>query len=240
MKSGSNAAPISDTQHESLASLGMFAAAMAHEIRNPLTAIKARLFTLQKAVPSDSAAHEDAAFIENEIDRLERIVREFLQYARPAEPSLVPVAPAELLGEVVTFFRPQLGGTGIELELRETATSLVLADPHQIKQVLINLVQNAIESIVDTGRIDLSARDSGRTDGQRTVILEVADTGSGIPEEFHAPLFDLFFTDKPSGTGLGLPIAQRVISAHGGTLSFHSEVNRGTTFAIELPAAETK
>ena len=229
--------PSADAQREALASIGMFAAAMAHEIRNPLTAIKARLFTLNKALTADSPAHEDAAFIGQEIVRLERIVREFLQYARPGKPVPAAIAVGEFLHGMLSFFQRQTEGTGVELAIGEVTAAQVMADPHQIKQVLINLVQNAVESIGDTGRITLSARAGVMSDGRAAVIFEVIDTGKGIPSEFDDHLFDPFFTDKPSGTGLGLPIAARVVAAHGGTLTFRSEMNRGTTFAIALPAA---
>lgn len=238
-KSAPSAGATREEQREALASIGMFAAAMAHEIRNPLTAIKARLFTLKKALAADSPAREDAEIIGQEIGRLEHIVREFLQYARPAEPLLRAVAPGDLLGDVVALLGLDLKRRGIELAPGALTETRAHADPHQIKQVLINLVQNAAESIGEIGRITLGARDGALAEGgRRAVVLEVADTGKGIPSEFHENLFDPFFTDKPSGTGLGLPIAARIVAKHGGAITFRSEAAGGTTFSIALPAAE--
>jgi signal transduction histidine kinase len=230
---------VADAAHrDALVSIGLFAAAMAHEIRNPLTAIKARLFTLERSLDSDSPAREDAVLIGQEIARLERTVREFLQYARPAEPSIEPVKPAEIFASVIALLEPQISASKIRIAVESTDSLVVAADAHQLRQVLINLVQNAAESIGTSGTITLRARKGEESpESPSTVILEVADTGKGIPEELHPHLFDPFFTDKPSGTGLGLPTAARVIHRHGGSISFTSEVDRGTTFRVTLPAA---
>lgn len=143
-----------------------------------------------------------------------------------------------MLHEVVTLLAPPLERSAIRVVLSEVVETRMKADPHQIKQVLINLVQNAAEGIGERGRITLSAHEGELPQGgQRAVIVEVADTGKGIPPELHEHLFDPFFTDKPSGTRLGLPIAARVVAKHGGAICFRSEVNRGTTFAIALPVA---
>ena len=232
-------APADAAHRDALASIGMFAAAMAHEIRNPLTAIKARLFTLERSLDSDSPAREDAMLIGQEIARLERTVREFLQYARPAEPSIEAVEPAALFASVVALLEPQISASKIRIEVQARDSAPVAADAHQLRQVLINLVQNAAESIGDAGTITLRARrGEGPANDHPTVVLEVADTGKGIPAELHPHLFDPFFTDKPSGTGLGLPTAARVIQRHGGTISFTSKVDHGTTFCVTLPATK--
>ncbi|MBI4623183.1 MAG: hypothetical protein HY736_08195 [Verrucomicrobia bacterium] len=225
---------------QKLASLGVLAAGVAHEIRNPLTAIKARLYTHQKAFAAGSPEHKDTEFINGEIDRLERIVREFLQFARPAEPQLVAVAPAELLRNVRELLAPELAKSSIQLTVAEVVETTLSADPHQIKQLLINLVQNAAESIGEHGRITLRARlgDAVRDRWKEAVILEVEDTGKGIPPDVQQRLFDPFFTTKPSGTGLGLAIAARIVDKHGGALQFKTRANHGTTFGIVLPAGK--
>ncbi|HUC84793.1 MAG TPA: ATP-binding protein [Candidatus Acidoferrales bacterium] len=229
-------------QREKLASLGLLAAGVAHEIRNPLTAIKAALFTQQKKFNPGSPEHNDVKVVEREIVRLERIVNDFLQFARPAEPEAVVIAADLLLLEIKLFFTPQLEKNGIQMTLEPSAPMYIKVDPAQMKQVLINLVQNAADSIGQNGAITLRARQARKPllNGEKsTVILEVADTGRGIPPEAQKRLFDPFFTTKENGTGLGLSIAARIVQKHGGVLQYQTQVNRGTTFGILLPQANT-
>jgi signal transduction histidine kinase len=219
-------------RQEKLASLGVLAAGVAHEIRNPLTAIKFRLFSLKKSLPE--AASEDAGVITAEISRLERIVKDFLEFARPSDPELVDMPAQRIMQEVHDLLQPQLEKSAIHLELEASDPLWVRADNHQIKQVLINLIQNAADSIGRDGVITLRTARQG-PDG--TVVLEVADTGKGIPEEVQKRLFDPFFTTKEGGTGLGLPIAARIVEKHGGKLHYQTRQNRGTTFCVVLPEA---
>jgi signal transduction histidine kinase len=228
-------------RHEKLASLGTLAAGLAHEIRNPLTAINVRIHSLKRSLTQGSSEHEDATVIDSEIHRLEGIVREFLQFARPAEPKFVTVSADRLLVKVQRLLGGQLEKNFIQLSLESPPDVWIRADPQQVEQALINLVQNAAESIRREGKICLSARaDTARLAGRTcpVVVLEVRDTGMGIPPEVQKRLFDPFFTTKEEGTGLGLSIAARIVEQHGGTLHYKTELNRGTTFAIVLPFAE--
>jgi len=230
-------------RHEKLASLGTLAAGVAHEIRNPLTAINVRLHSLKKNLVENSSEQEDALVIGSEIQRLERIVQEFLQFARPGEPKLHTVSIDSLLAKVKSLFGPQLEKNSIQLTVESVPDIWVRVDPHQIQQVLINLIQNAAESMERDGTITLrvrtgTARLTGRT--RPVVILEVSDTGKGIPPEVRKRMFDPFFTTKEEGTGLGLAIASRIVEAHGGVLECQSEVNRGTTFTIVLPQSKSE
>jgi len=217
-------------RQEKLASLGVLAAGVAHEIRNPLTAIKFRLYSLKKSLPAPD--NEDASVIGGEISRLERIVKDFLQFARPSEPELVAVPPQRILREVQDLLQPQLEKAEIELKLDPSETAWVCADTQQIKEVLINLIQNSADSIGHKGTISLRTREENGS-----VVLEVADTGRGIPEHVQKRLFDPFFSTKEGGTGLGLPIAARIVEKHGGELRYQTQLNRGTTFTIVLPHA---
>ncbi len=226
-------------RQQKMAHFGELAAGVAHEIRNPLTAIRARLFTLQKTLAPGTPAHEDALVIRNEIDRLNRIVTDFLQLARPAEPRLVPVTAEPLLNEVRELFLRQCERQGIELKVESADGARFLADPQQMKQVLINLIQNAADSIEVDGTITLRARrDTSRLDGRsaEVVVIEVQDTGAGIPPTVQKRLFDPFFSTKEGGTGLGLSIAAQIVNNHGGKLEFQTQPSQGTTFAIVLPA----
>jgi signal transduction histidine kinase len=227
-------------RHEKLAALGVLAAGVAHEIRNPLTAIKARLFTQLKGLAPGSRERADAEFIGSEIDRLEKIVRDFLRFARPVEPERVPVSPANLVQHVHQLMAPQLRASSIELTIERAVETKVLADPEQLKQVLINLVQNAAEALGKGGAIKLRAEDSRMALGgeiREVVIIEVEDNGTGIPPEVQKRLFDPFFTTKQNGTGLGLSIAARIVEKHAGALRFQTSANRGTTFGVVLPLA---
>jgi signal transduction histidine kinase len=225
---------------EKLASLGMLAAGVAHEIRNPLTAIKAALFIQQKKFQPGSEEHNDVKIVEREILRLERIVSDFLLFARPSDPKLA-VIPADLvLLETQHLMEPQLTKSGIKLVLEAAVPLRINVDSAQIQQVLINLVQNAADSIGNNGTITLRAKRDKKhlTVGESdVVILEVADTGRGIPSDAEKRLFDPFFTTKDNGTGLGLSIAARIVQNHGGALQYQTQVNHGTTFGIVLPLA---
>jgi signal transduction histidine kinase len=220
-------------RQEKLASLGVLAAGVAHEIRNPLTAIKFRLFSLKKALPATDAVNEDAAMISNEISRLEKIVQDFLRFARPSEPELVTVPAQRLLQEVRDLLQPQLEKNAIEITLDPGEPAWVRVDTQQIKQVLINLIQNAADSIGQEGKISLRVKLGGKR--AKTVVLEVRDTGKGVPPGVQPRLFDPFFTTKEGGTGLGLPIAARIVEKHEGELRYETELNHGTTFSIVLP-----
>jgi signal transduction histidine kinase len=225
-------------RQEKLASLGVLAAGVAHEIRNPLTAIKFRLHSLKQHLPGAGAEDEDAGVIGNEITRLERIVQDFLQFARPSEPELVTMPAQRVFEEVRGLLGVPLKKAAIELRVEPAAAAWVRADPQQLKQVLINLVQNSADSIGRNGVINLRVRNgsgSGRQDSGQAVILEVADNGKGIPPEVRKRLFDPFFTTKEGGTGLGLPIAARIVEKHGGELRYQTELRRGTTFSVILP-----
>jgi signal transduction histidine kinase len=227
-------------RQEKLASLGMLAAGVAHEIRNPLTALKAWLFIQQKHLQPGTVEHEDAAVIGNEINRLERIVHDFLLFARPSDPQMEVVSADQPLREVRTFLEPELEKSNVRIALDDLPAARVRIDSQQIKQVLINLIQNAADSIGHDGTITLRVRLDTKRLADRpaeVVILEVGDTGKGIPAEVERRLFDPFFTTKESGTGLGLSIAARIVEKHGGALQYQTQVNHGTIFGIVLPRA---
>jgi signal transduction histidine kinase len=225
-------------RQEKLASLGMLAAGVAHEIRNPLTAIKAWLYLQQKHLKPGTPEFSDAQLISGEINRLERIVKDVLQFARPSDPQFAVVSADQPLHEVQKLMEPELEKSKVKLVLDEVAAAQIRIDPQQIKQVLINLIRNAAESIGENGTVTLRARlDEKRLNDRQTdvVILEVSDTGEGIPPEAEKRLFDPFFTTKDSGTGLGLPIAARIVEMHQGALQYQTQAGNGTTFGIILP-----
>lgn len=227
-------------RQEKLASLGVLAAGVAHEIRNPLTAIKAALFIQQKKFQRGSQEEADAKVIDREILRLERIVNDFLLFARPSERHLALITTNTALREVHALLAPQLAKSRIQLTLEESPPLRITADEDQIKQVLINLVQNAAEAIGEKGAVKLRGRSGKKVIAGRetpVAVMEVEDNGKGIPPEVEKRLFDPFFTTKENGTGLGLSIAARIVHGHGGLLEYQTAPGIGTTFSIELPLA---
>ena len=226
-------------RQEKLASLGVLAAGVAHEIRNPLTAIKVRVFTLREELAGAALGDEDVEVIAGEISRLERIVKDFLHFARPTEPVLETLSASALVSEVHELMQSEYAKGAIGLKLERTSRAYIRADAHQLKQALINLVRNAAESIPRAGTVTLRVREgSGLIQNKRQscVFVEVEDTGAGIPPELQPRLFDPFFSTKESGTGLGLSIAARIIERHGGVIKFQTKPQQGTVFSIVLPA----
>jgi signal transduction histidine kinase len=225
-------------RQEKLATLGTLAAGIAHEIRNPLTSLKARLYTLDKHLQTVPAARRDTDIISAEITRLERIVQDVLSFARPSDPRLETIDAHTLLREVQGLMSPSLEGRAVQLVVASGPELLIRADSGHLKQVLINLVRNAADAIDGAGTVTLGTRAARAPLGGReidTVILEVTDTGAGIPSDVEKRLFDPFFSTKESGTGLGLPIAARIVERHGGMLQYQTWPGHGTTFGVVLP-----
>jgi signal transduction histidine kinase len=224
---------------DKLTHFGQLAQELAHEIKQPLTAMNARAYTLQKTLSSGTDAYKDAAVIRTEIKRLDRIVKDFLQLARPAEPQLAPVEARQALEEVRDLMSAHLDQDSIKFEFECDEDLEFLADMQQLKQVLINLVKNAAESLDHGGTVSLRGKKEARHfrgENMDVAVIEVEDTGPGIPPEIQAKIFEPFFSTKGDGTGLGLAIASRIIDKHGGNLEFDTELGKGTIFRIVLPS----
>ncbi|MDB6055331.1 MAG: histidine kinase, partial [Verrucomicrobiales bacterium] len=224
-------------RQEKLASLGILAAGVAHEIRNPLTAIKARIFTQIRNLQVGSPEYQNARVIDSEINRLEKIVKDFLQFARPSDPDLTSIKPGELFSSIHQLMEPQLAKEKIELKMVLDTESVFRGDWEQLKQVLINLIQNAAESIENTGTITLRAYEKriGPPPARGYLVLEVRDSGKGIRPEVEKRLFDPFYTTKETGTGLGLSIAARIIEKHHGMIQVEPTAG-ATAFKLLLPS----
>jgi PAS domain S-box-containing protein len=225
-------------QHEKLAAVGMLAAGLAHEIRNPLNGAQLHVAFLGRALRKANSGAEllDAvSVVDDEIKRLARLVTEFLDFARPRALDRKPTSIVALCKHVIELVRPQAEKMHVVAAPDLPTTDIELSlDRGKIEQVLLNLVQNAIEALEGQGggHVTLRARRH-----PRTVVLEVEDDGPGLPS-VDAPVFDAFYSTKPQGTGLGLAIALRIVSDHGGTIQVESKPGH-TRFSVLLPWART-
>lgn len=231
-------------ERDRLAALGEMAAGLAHEIRNPLGAIKASAQYLTDPRGDDDA--EGAEFLDiivEEVDRLNRVVSSFLDYARPASVEAEPTDVNAAVQRTMQILAPEVSEANVTTTL-ELATDLPLVriDVEQLRQVLINLVKNAVQAMEAGGalRLETSPRERAELGGlvRRWVEMRVTDTGPGIPKRVLQNLFVPFVTTKDRGTGLGLAISQRIVDSVGGTIDVRSHSGVGTTFVVRLPVAE--
>ncbi len=217
-----------------LSALGELSAGLAHEIRNPLGSIEGAVQILRREQLPLATKNEFGELAQRELNRLKGIVSRFLDFARPQIPRRVPTHPVELLESVATLAAEtaKMGGARIRVDA-DTQLPVVSVDPEQIKQVLLNLVINAVQAMPQGGEIVLRAfTDKG------DILLEVQDEGGGIDSENLDRIFNPFFTTRENGTGLGLSIAERIVSQHGGRIEPHRNPDRGMTFSVKLPASQ--
>ncbi len=220
---------------EQLAAVGQLAAGVAHEIRNPLTAIK----MLVQAAREDGGGltREDLGVIESEVRRLEQSLQTFLDFARPPKLVRGRVDLADLLGSVLALLRGRADRQGVAVRLQTPAGGVPLhADGGQLRQVVLNLCMNALDAMPAGGRLSLRAesRAAGR------VSLDVADTGPGIQWDIFARLFQPFVSGKETGLGLGLVISQRIVENHGGVISAANCPEGGALFTVTLPTEDAR
>src|SRR5438874_2969322 len=220
---------------ERLAALGRITAGVAHEVKNPLNSMRLWLENLKESLPpeQDPGAQQAVQVLDKEIDRLDAVVKRFLDFTRPMDIRLEQTQLAELLKEVLDFARPQLQKSNIQLaQLLPIDVPEVYVDRALLKQAVLNLVLNAAEAMPNGGQLRLVLSRRGEM-----AEISVGDTGKGIPLENRQKIFQLFFTTRPGGSGIGLASTFRIVQLLNGSIDFTSEVGRGTTFRIELPLA---
>jgi signal transduction histidine kinase len=222
-----------------LAAIGRIAPAIAHEIRNPLAAIKMLIYSMKNEAGIASEQQHDLQVIIGEIDRMEGFLQNFLKYARPAKPVLKEVDIEAVVREMVYLMTPRFRQGNIELtEEYHSDGAKVNADADQLKQVMMNLMLNATEAMTNGGSLHVStALVPGGKDSEypRWLEIRIRDTGMGIPEEVMQSLFDPFVKGKASGMGLGLSISQRILELHRGWIDAVNNAGKGATFTIHIP-----
>ncbi|MCU1243800.1 MAG: multi-sensor signal transduction histidine kinase [Candidatus Acidoferrum typicum] len=220
---------------ERLAALGRITAGVAHEVKNPLNSMRLWLENLKESLPPepDSGSQQAVQVLDKEIDRLDAVVKRFLDFTRPMEVRLEATQIADVLKDVVEIAKPQLQKAKIHVaQLLPIDVPEVYVDRALLKQAVLNLVLNAVEAMPSGGQLRLMLSRRGEM-----AEITVGDTGKGIPLENRQKIFQLFFTTRPGGSGIGLASTFRIVQLHNGSIDFTSEVGRGTTFRIELPLA---
>jgi hypothetical protein len=217
---------------ERLDAMSRITSSVAHEIKNPLNSIAARLDYLQSWATSDfPEAEEDIQTIFREVNRLDRVVRTFLDFTRPVELSREQIDMVGLAAEVAELLRPDAARKGVTVRFSGSRDAvLVCGDPDLLKEAILNIATNGIEAMRQGGELAISVT---RDDGQ--CLVTISDQGPGIPEEQRQKIFQLYFTTKEGGSGLGLPMSYRAIQLHGGAIELESEAGRGATFYLNLP-----
>jgi PAS domain S-box-containing protein len=219
-----------------LAAIGQLAATIAHELRNPLSSIKGAAQYLRKEYEDHVAVREFLDIIIDEVNVLNKITTEFLDFARPTKLNLRETDINDILFRTLQFMQLDITKQNVEVEQKlPYDMPKIIADDKQLEQVMRNIVLNAIQAMPEGGTLMVSSRAAG--DG---VKLVVADTGMGIPEDKLSQLFVPFFTTKTKGTGLGLSIVQKIVENHGGRVTVKSEIGKGTTFEVFLPICSEK
>ncbi|MBL8732200.1 MAG: two-component sensor histidine kinase [Planctomycetes bacterium] len=220
-----------------LARLGALLAGFAHEVRNPLSTIGLNLQLVLEDfrdadTTRDKRTQKRLNTVQGEVKRLQKILEEFLGFARAPEPKLVPVDLNQKLQALVEFHEPEMREANVSLRFYPGADlGPVPADWDLLQAAIVNLLRNAKEATPAAGEVMVSTARDGNF-----VLVRVTDTGAGIAAELQARVMEPYFSTKKAGTGLGLPTARRVAEEHGGTLTLQSEVGKGTQFTLRLPA----
>ena len=224
------------SRSERLATLGQVAAGIAHEIRNPLVGIGSTTSLLMEDFSEEDNRKADLVTILNETKRLDRIVNQIVEYARPREPLLAECFIDEIVEETMSLLRGPLEQKGIDWDMGfENRLPPINADRDQLKQVLLNVIQNAMDALGPSGHLHISGDEKTR-DHSQGILLEVRDNGKGIEAQYLSRVFEPFFTTgKRQGTGLGLAICRNIIEGHGGEIQMTSQSGIGTLVSIWLP-----
>jgi len=227
-----------------LAELGTVAAGVAHEIRNPLASIRTFAQLLPEKMDDPEFKNEFSQLVLKDVDRITKVVETMLAFARPAQVTVSDYPVGDLVDEALLLVQPRVKSKRIELVKEFRSQPVLRVDKQQVLQVLLNLLNNAIDVLPEHGQIRVIAGHrplESTSDGEVRdfAFIEVADNGPGIPAALRHRVFDPFFTTKKEGTGLGLSISQKIIRDHGGNISVTSTEGQGTSFRVNLPVASS-
>ena len=231
-------------QADRLAAIGRLAAGLAHEIRNPIGSIRGSVEVLRGSLNPQGDDRRLMDIVLRESDRLDAIIRDFLQFSRPPHLVRVPTDVTAMLDEILLMLSNHSGVQGTEtprVEIRRVAGEATVKadlDPAQMRQALWNLCLNAVEAMPQGGELRVGTHTIPSESGRTLLEITVEDTGVGITAAALTQVFEPFFTTKPQGTGLGLAIAHRIVEDHGGEIRVQSEPWRGTRFTISIPVSE--
>lgn len=224
-------------QAEKWALVGKLAAGVAHSVRNPLTSVKMRLFSMERTLSLTTSQKDDFEVISEEIRHLDTIVGNFLEFSRPPKLKMQNVSPSDAVDMAVQLLRHRLESYDVKVKIeRKERLPKILADPDQLKEVFVNLIVNACDAIVDSGQIVIYEGFPAKNAFSKNLTIKVSDNGPGVPASIGEKLFQPFFSTKEEGTGLGLSIATRIVEEHGGKIAVESHEGPGATFIITLPA----
>ncbi|MEW6441981.1 MAG: ATP-binding protein [bacterium] len=223
-------------QSEKMALVGKLAAEVAHTIRNPMTSIKMRLFSLERSLQLSPAQKEDLDVISQETRHLDNVVKNFLEFSRPPKLRMQPFSISEVVDMSLQLLQKRFEVQGVRIERRQSPwLPDVYVDPEAIKEVLVNLMINACDAMKEGGSISIAESDGVAEHMGRVVLVSVSDTGPGVPAELWEKVWEPFFSTKEEGTGLGLAIALRIVEEHGGRLELRGSQSKGATFDMTLP-----
>ena len=221
---------------EKMALLGKLAAGTAHSIRNPLTSVKMRLFSLNRSCNFTKHQSEDFNVISDEIKQINKIVENFLEFSRPPKLKMKKMSPSIVVDSALHLLEQRLKSYHVTTRvIRHRPLSDTLIDPEQLKEVIVNIIVNACEAMDKSGLIIIHEEETYVEPLKKVNVIRIIDDGSGISQEVKEQIFNPFFTTKDEGTGLGLSIAFNIINEHGGWLDVASEQGQGASFVITLP-----
>ncbi len=224
---------------DKLATVGRLAAGVAHSIRNPLTSVKMRLFSMERSVDLSENQREDLKVIAEEIRNVNNIVQSFLDFSRPPKLKMKKVSFSDQVDVALKLLEQRLDSYDVEVRVNRTRRlPESWADPDQLKEALVNLLVNSCEAIGNGGLIEIHEEEVAQERSGREVVIRITDNGPGIPESIQDKLFNPFFSTKEEGTGLGLSITARIVEEHRGKLELRSREGEGATFIITLPCRE--